>query len=293
MVGNLRRSFRRARAWFGKPKIIYQDRLVQLDANERCEDPIFLVGVHRSGTSLLRRVINSHPNIACPAESFFLEHYVRMLEDRHVADGYRSFGNDPEMMRCDIAKKASSLHEAYRIAQDKPRWADKTPQYTKILSGLQTLFGDGCRFLMIYRHPFDTVASLIERGWDLSGDGAFNLAATLEHLGREYRNQIDFEKSNPDICVRVKYEDLVLQPEMTLRKLMPLLGEAFSDRQLRHHEQEHGFGTEDPIARGLTGFQPSIGNWQALDASSLDQIKRGLSNICQELGYPTEVEANP
>lgn len=284
---SLKRNLRRLRAWISRPKIVHQDRLITLDNHTYCQNPIFLIGIHRSGTSLLRRIVNSHPNIACPPESFFMRHYVDMLSDQSVQDGYRSFGNTPEMARADLARKAASLHEAFRIANDKPRWADKTPQYTDILPGLLELFGPKTSFIMIYRHPFDVMASIKQRRWDLLGTGVFDFSKTLDHVRKQYENQLAFEASHDDKCVRTFYEDLMADPEHTIRTLMSGIGEVFDPAQLAHHKGNHGFGTEDPIARSLTGFQPSHGNWWTWEDDTLSQARDVLGHICRRLGYST------
>ena len=283
----IKRYIRRIRAWISRPKIIFQDRLIRVDDHSYCDNPIFIIGIHRSGTSLLRRVINSHPNIACPAESFFMQHYVAMLGDQLVQDGYVGFGNDREMMRVDLARKASSLHEANRLANGKTRWADKTPQYTAILPGLLNLFGPKTSFVMIYRHPFDVMESIKQRRWDLAGKGQFDFNATLNHVREQYDKQLAFEAKHSEKCVRVSYEDLTETPEPTLRKLMAGIGEDFDPKQLVHHHGNHGFGTEDPIARGLTGFQPSLGNWWTWDDETYSAACASLGEICTQLGYST------
>jgi hypothetical protein len=117
----------RVKTYVGRPRMIVQTKPVVIGDDDRCESPIFIVGAHRSGTSLVRRLFNSHREIACPPESFFIANYAAMLDDRFVGAGYEAFGYSAEEARADIARKASELHEAYRIATGKSIWADKTP----------------------------------------------------------------------------------------------------------------------------------------------------------------------
>ena len=58
-LAGARRSYRRLRAYLGRPRFQIQDRPVILDDQDFCSNPVFLIGVHRSGTSLLRRIVMS------------------------------------------------------------------------------------------------------------------------------------------------------------------------------------------------------------------------------------------
>jgi hypothetical protein len=290
---NAKHTLRRVYARISQPRMVYQERIVTFDATERCDEPIFLIGLHRSGTSLMRRVFNSHPEIACPPETFFLEYYARMLRDPMVAAGYRSFGHEADSMCQSLAATASQLHEGFRMAHGKRRWADKTPQYVAILPELQELFGPGARFVMVYRHPLDVAHSVISRGWDISGTGESQdtnarFKATLTYMATMYEKQRAFEAANPECCVRVFYEEVVAQPTKVLTELMTSLGEQFDEQMLRHHEGAHNFGTEDPMARGLKGFQASHGNWTSWSPALIGEATDILGSTCKRLGYSLE-----
>lgn len=280
---------RRIRAWISQPRIIYQERIVLADDDDVCANPIFLIGLHRSGTSLMRRVFNAHPEIACPPETFFLQHYARMLRDSYTVAGYKAFGQDEEGMRRHLAAKGAELHEAFRRSQAKRLWADKTPQYVGFLPELQELYPEA-RFLMIYRHPFDVAYSVDQRGWDLAAQGSEDLfASNLDFMQQQYAKQLAFEKANPQACTRVHYEDVVADPEEELSRVMAAIGEPYYDAMLRHHEGNAGFGTEDPIVRGTKGFKASFGNWMRWPAERISKASKVLGQVAEELGYSIEI----
>ncbi|MFP5395504.1 MAG: sulfotransferase family protein [Alphaproteobacteria bacterium] len=243
--------------------MVVQTRAVVLADADRCAEPIFIVGPHRSGTSLVRRLFNSHPDIACPPESFYITHYAAMLEDRHVRAGYDGFGYDDEQMRLDLAGKAASLHEAYRLAQGKRIWADKTPHYALHLEAIDRLFAAQPRYVLVLRHPGDVVHSLYRRGWRLNGiDDPFESA--LEHVRNCLDALLEFETRHPRRCVRLVYEDLCDQPEPVLARAMVGLGLQFHPAMLRFADHHHNFGVEDPVVRGTRRIAPRHGDWRSL-----------------------------
>lgn len=261
MPSQLKWYYNRIKSYIGRPRLIVQQMPVVLDDADRCESPIFILGVQRSGTSLVRRMFNSHPQIACPPESFFLAHYVAMFDDREVLAGYDGFGFDKEAMRADIARHASSLHEAYRVAQGKRIWADKTPDYTAIIDGLDRLFARKSRFVLVLRHPGDSIYSMIRRGW-LFNDIADPFESALAHYRAGIDRMLAFERAHPERCARIVYHALCAEPERVLRAALEKLGLQYDAQMLRFGDKAHNFGLEDPVIRGKKEIDISEGTWR-------------------------------
>jgi len=238
---------------------------VVIDDADTCRTPIFLIGVHRSGTSLMRRVLNAHPSIACPPESYFLAHYAEMLADESIF-GLSGMGYSREEARLALRRHAAHFHEAFRRAESKPRWADKTPQYVFALEKLRALFGPEARFILLFRDPYDVAASIFRRGWRLHDDHPDLMTNTARYVLAGQTRMREFADAYPDQVYMLRYESVTADPETSLRPLFSWLGEPWSDDVLKHHEKSHNFGTEDPIVRGLKGFVPSQENWRSLAA---------------------------
>lgn len=279
----------RAKSYIGRPRTIVQVKPIIAAEIEPCLNPIFIIGVHRSGTSLLRRIINSHPNIACPPETYFLRHFAAMLRDQETFAGLAGFGYES---RSDCLEQiriwASKYHEAYRIANDKARWADKTPQYSGILDDLKTIFGDRAQFLMLFRHPYDVAYSLYGRGWEFAAGDGDRISGAADYVAETLSLQQRFLEANEQACLVVKYEDLVTGPEAELRRVFSFLGEDWDSRVLDYHKFDHNYGVEDPIVRGAVGFIPNFGNWKALEAEQLAIFQRILGDHVARLGYANE-----
>lgn len=262
--------------------MVVQMRAVMLDETARCTEPIFIVGAHRSGTSLVRRLFNSHRDIACPPESFFIAHYAAMLDDGFVGEGYQGFGATPAEMRDDLARKAASLHEAYRMATGKRFWADKTPQYCDHLDPIDRLFDSRARFVIVLRHPGDIVHSLYKRGWRFNAI-ADDFESALAHVRQAIDNLFAFEAAHPDRCTRIVYEDLCDQPASVLGATLARLGLPFDPGMLDFACRDHNFGQEDPVVRGTTEIRRQSGAWRSLSGTQQQRLAAVFGpRVCSE-----------
>lgn len=277
--------YRRFRCYISKPKLVVQNRPVIIEDYASTTNPIFVIGIHRSGTSLVRRIINSHSNIACPPETMYLLHFASMLQDQATFSGFQGLGFDKEDAIQEVRVWASRYHEAFRLAQGKSRWADKTPQYIDILNDLNILYGPETQYIMVFRNPLDVVYSIYNRGWkfgDFSNDLLIN---TARYVASALNKQLRFMELHNDKCFHLNYKDLMIFPEHTLKKLFIFLGEPWEQDVLNFNKFDHGFGLEDPIVRGTKGFQPSFDNWKSFSSSQLSTIKEILGDFSSDENF--------
>lgn len=276
--------WRRFRAFLGKGWVVKKTHIVTTD-NAYCPNPIFLIGTHRSGTSLLRRIVDSHSEIACPPESFFLEHFGRMATDPEVLVGLENLGFFGDEARKGIASSASYFHEAYRTAKGKARWADKTPQYVFSLDNIGNIFGDKAQFVFIFRNPLDVAYSIWKRGWRFGDYSADALENTCLYVADAITRQREFLARNRQACHTIKYEDLVNRPAKVLQELCDFLHEKWDPNMLTFYDHHHDLGTEDPIVRGTRGFVQSSDNWRAWSKEQQTVALSILGPSMLELGY--------
>lgn len=283
-MSRLRWYWERFVSYVGRPRLVVQEKAVVLSADDFCEEPIFLIGAHRSGTSLVRRMFNSHPEIACPPETFFFRHYAAMLEDPLVASGYEAFGFDRDEMRADLARAAARHHEAYRIATGKKVWADKTPRYVEQLDGIDRLFAHRPKYVMILRHPGDIVFSIASRGWRFNDEPDL-----FESALRYTKNAVEcmqrFETANTERCCRLIYERLTEQPAEELARVCNFLGHNFSDEMLRFGDHSHNYGLEDPVVRGKSHIAGSHGAWRDWPPERIQRLQATFGPAFERRDY--------
>lgn len=205
--------------------------------------PVFVGGCPRSGTTLLRTMLNSHPHLAVPHETRFMVLAWRrrnLFGDLRKAENRRDVArwvlNEPKGRFSRIGVPKEELLEAFAAApptlgslmatcfaryaeqNGKPRWGDKRPSYAQNLDALFAMFPDA-QFVNVVRDPRASVASM-GRNWD----GWGRLPSAVEIWERTDRDiQKAFRRLRADQITEVRYEDLVTDPQRTLEKLCAFL----------------------------------------------------------------------
>jgi Sulfotransferase family len=234
------------------------------DHVHRSNWPIIIGGCYRSGTSLLRRVLNSHSRIHCgPEVKFFRDFYGHYFDDplSHLRFMHSARSLLPELELFDLLGRAFVvLHETAAMRARKPRWADKNPENVLYLAEWRRLLGDQWVFVHVVRNPLDTLASIKERSFPLSIPGS--LQERIEFYCRYLQVGLAFAEANPSTYFRVQYERLVKSPETELRCLMRWLGENLEPVQMDFNSTPHLVGLEDPkIASTSRIHSDSAGRW--------------------------------
>lgn len=253
--------------------------------------PIIIGGFYRSGTSLLRRIIDSHSRIHCPPEiKFFKDFYGDYLDDHlhHVRffSTVRSLGlSDSELLKI-YGKAFITSHEIAAKKCNKKRWADKNPENLLNLDEWYELLDGKMFFIFMFRNPMDTIASLLEIGFPKTVPPSLQKKVDLfcTHM---YKGIVFIEK-HPDITFCLKYEDLVEQPRDELIKLFNFIGEKFEDVVLTDFiSEKRGRGIEDPkICFERSIHTKSVNRWQKdLTREQLDFILHRCADIIEKLGY--------
>jgi hypothetical protein len=199
--------------------------------SRRLARPIFIVGAMGSGTTLVRLVLDSHPNIAIPRETGFMRGYdaLRFTPFKWHGNWTRRLGWKPGEIDELMAGVYEQLFRRYADRHGKERWGEKSPLHTWHLEDMARLFPDA-QFIGVVRHPGASAQSNIDR-FKRMGIGK------ADRHWRRYTHEIVRNAAlRGDRFALIRYEDLVLHPEQLLRQLIEWLGEPWSDNVLQHHE---------------------------------------------------------
>lgn len=282
--------------------LFYELRVEQMTENT----PFFIVGAGRSGTTLLRLILAGHPRIHIPPETWFIKDLVKELPLEApltqnqvvraveiITTDYRwpDMEIDADELRAAVAllkspKLVDLINLVYREQVEryaKPRFGDKTPCYIGILRELSILY-PGCKFIHLIRDGRDVAISTMDmsriRYYDRSD---FEWSSAM-HYRREYL------KSNlAKHILEVRYENLILEPEATIRQICDFLGEEFHSVMLEWRNRvdlvparEQRIHTK--LARPLSS--DAIGVWQhRLSGWECLAIEACLQRDLRWLGY--------
>ena len=257
--------------------------------------PGFLIGTYRSGTTLLRYVLDSHSNIAVPPETNFLYPLADLWRSEWVKNGVQGAGIDENALLDRLRGLAAGILDDYATAKGKSRWFDKTPAYVDILDFLDALFGERCRYIMLYRHGLDVANSLaIMYEKQVLGGPAKQYADACDQSPRltfarywaeQCEKMLAFEEARRDQCFRIYYEQYAKEPEKYLSPLFEFLDEPWEPEVLNFNKKQHDFGLQDDKILETRGFKPSIGKYREWDEEEIAAAKEVTADTMMKLGY--------
>lgn len=255
--------------------------------------PIFIGGAARSGTTLVRAILDSHSRIACGPElklgTLILHQWQQFKWAQALLHDAQRVA--PEEADALYRQLFLGLLQPYRRASGKPRIAEKTPSNTLHFCALHALF-PGAKCVHVIRDGRDVVASLLRTNWldPVTGKPASftkDVAEATRYWAATVRAAAEL---GPDY-LELRYCDLVLRSEATLRSIFSFLGEEWEGNVLNFHEIER---EDEPNAKEIARpIHPgSIGRAGGdLSASDLAIVMEIAAPLLEELGYLDPVQA--
>jgi hypothetical protein len=257
------------------------------------ERPIFVVGTMRSGSTLLRLILDAHQRISISEETGFMGAVAATKQIPHWQHGrgwFERIGWSEEEIDARLRDFYSELFERHAQRQGKARWGEKTPFHSMHIAQMARVFPDAV-FVAIVRHPGAVVHSLMRKFHYGLGDAALYWENTNKEILRR-----GMEVAQRFVLLR--YEDLVGAPEETLRELVEWLGEPWSDDVLRHNDVQAAQGaprisagntrTRDPITSDLAD------RWaDELTGPEIERLAAVTGDVAGFLGYDPTRPAAP
>ena len=220
-----------------------------MSLNAESPVPFFIVGAQRSGTTMLRLMLNRHPKIGVPFESDFLSVYNNLPGDgdlgdrRNVEKALDALAEEPLTKRGGVIEDPqailahsidgfSALIDAvfseYARTRGKLRWGVKSPHYVGELNRLWHLF-PGCRFVHLVRDGRDVALSLRRVSWG---------SKHIPRVAEDWRWKVTLGRKMGEMIrghyLEVRYEDLVRNPGCVLRVICEFLGESYDEAMLSY-----------------------------------------------------------
>jgi hypothetical protein len=284
---------------------------------------VFVLGCQRSGTTLLQQMLDAHPDLAVTCDTEFIPRVLTAgappdarLEPEMVerAIGYRTRSGRAGFDNLELAEDrvrrlaadaatyaefVSLLFDEVAASHGKGKAGDKTPDYSRHIPSLHALF-PWARFVDIVRDGRDVALSMLRwaktgpRGpvrthvWEESPVAACALwwADMVTIAAR------DGAGLGSDRYLRVRYEDLIAEPEKVLRQVTDFLDLPFVPEMLHYYE-----GKEQAWRPGETSNLPptaGLRDWRTqMERGDLEVFESLAGGLLEELGYERGVAAVP
>ena len=192
-------------------------------------DPVFVMCMGRSGSTLLRFLLDAHPELACPPETSLpalcgqLAVVWSLIEGAPLAaERDAAPPRVPDAAVAGIRRMLDEMTGSYLARRGKRLFCDKSLGSARVADLLTQIY-PGARFVCLYRHPMDVIRSGLDAcPWGLNGYGfdqyivgsPGNAVLALARYWLDNATTIHgVEQAHPGRCHRVRYEDLVADTE--------------------------------------------------------------------------------
>jgi hypothetical protein len=220
-------------------------------ARDSARPPVpFIVGVGRSGTTMLRLMLDAHPDLAIPPETHFVPELIDAIDGGATPEqaattmtAVRQWGDldtDPEdvvarwrqLERFESGSALRAFYEMYAERQGKPRYGEKTPAYVKSMVKIEGALPEA-RFVHVIRDGRDVALSrwkrtLGDKDPAPAGQVAETWARRIRRAQRHGRKVSHY--------LELRYEDLVTDTEPNLRRIAAFLELPWDAAMLTYYE---------------------------------------------------------
>jgi tetratricopeptide (TPR) repeat protein len=260
--------------------------LFERNAGHGCPDPspIFIVGLPRSGSTLVEQMLASHSQVDGTAELPEIIEIARRLSGKRRPTDVSRY---PDILLQLDAGQLRELGEEYiertRIQRrDAPYFIDKMPNNFPHI-GLIHLILPNARIIDTRRHPMASCFSAFKQ---LFATGQ-NFSYDLTDLGRYYADYValmaHWDRVLPGVVLRVFYEETVRDTEGAVRRLLDYCGLPFEDRCLRFYETERAVRTASSEQVRQPIYSDAVEHWRNFEPQ-LEGLRTALGTALTD--YP-------
>ena len=299
-VGHYDRSFQYLRRGcdLQRRRLIYDvredvttiDRIIELhdqsalesDGGFDTEECIFVMGLPRSGTTLVERILATHSAVQGAGE---LQAFPTVAVHAVQEQMGRRVGK-LDFVRCALAIEPAALGKAYIAATrpqtgHTPRFVDKMPM-NYLYAGLIRRALPRARIIALAREPLDSCYAMYKTLFAAAYPFSYDLADLAQYYAAWHRLMSHWRSTLGESLLIVQYEDLVSDPDTVSRKLLAHCGLGWEEACLGLYEQGKGVTTASAVQVRRPIYSSSVGLWRRYERELAP-----LAAILHELAPPT------
>jgi tetratricopeptide (TPR) repeat protein len=228
------------------------------------EEPIFVLGMPRTGTTLVERILGSHSQVTSAGE---LNNFALQLTQLARESGPRKGESAKQQLversaRLDYAQLGAAYLESTRpLSGQAPRFIDKMP-LNFLYIGLIHAALPQAKIVQLQRDPLDTCFAIFKTSFR----DAYPFSYKLEELGHYYlayeKLMAHWHRLLPGVVHTVRYEELVTEPEGIARNLLAYCDLQWEEQCLQFHSSSAASTTASASQVRQPIYRSSVGNWR-------------------------------
>jgi hypothetical protein len=268
-------------------------------------DPVFVLCAARSGSTLLRFLLDAHPELACPPETNVpalcgqLATVWSLIEGAPLSPNRGDEPPDiPDAAITGVRETMDRMAGSYLARRGKARYCDKSLGTARFAYLLRRIWPQA-KFICLFRHPMDVIASGVEAcPWGVNGYGfdpyiaetPGNIVFALARFWADNAGAIlAAQEQYPEACLRVRYEDLVSDTQSVADQVFGFLGvRPVPDIGSRMFapERERSGPADYKIWHTSQVTTASVGRGWTVPAGLISpQVREAINDLCGKLDY--------
>ena len=259
----------------------HQKLLQQPGAGHESKSPIFIVGLPRSGTTLLERIIGSHTDVTSAGE---LTQFNRCM-----LAGMQQMNLSPQLSRAQMVAASVNLN-FQNLGQNylnsvppqfrkTPHFIDKFPQNAQYLGLIHKALPQA-KILILERHPLDVCYAVYKQMFTDIYQFSYDLNELAEYFIAHHKLMRHWQRCLPEAIQTVRYEDLVHELSQTAQQVIGFCGLKWQDQCLEFHKNQQASTTASASQVRQKIYSSSVGMWKNYQSELAPLIEKLTAAGC-------------
>ncbi len=237
--------------------------------------PVFIVGMPRSGTTLIEQILSSHREVCGAGELA----YLGEIAEQAIPDNKNI--RYPECINHLSAEKLTQLSKSYLTkitphGDGSKHISDKMPHNFMYVGLIKKLFPN-CKIVHCLRNPLDVCLSIYFHNFNQNHPYTDSLN-NLGHYYNQYRNLMAFwHKQYDDFIIDIRYEDLLTNAEVNVRDMLAHIDLDWDDNCLKFYENKRTVSTPSYSQVNQPLYTGSVERWRNY-AKFIDELKTSVDD---------------